>query len=177
MHMQVLRTALLYAKRLDGTPHVPATADLALTLTPALKTIIHQQQLFASGMIDGRTVVNSSRDRQSRRKSPPSGKSSRRMCASTERNKTMARKPAFLKDTLLACKGEASPAHVVTATPAGEELVRLSVKLTSEEYLRLMQLGLQSRPHRTNREILRETVLEYLDAEEEDDGSRGRRTS
>jgi integrase len=30
-HMQALRTALLDAKRLDGTPHAPATANLALT--------------------------------------------------------------------------------------------------------------------------------------------------
>jgi hypothetical protein len=56
MHMQALRPALLDAKRLDGTPHVPATANLALTMAPALKTIIHQRQLFASGMIDRRTT-------------------------------------------------------------------------------------------------------------------------
>jgi integrase/recombinase XerD len=30
-HMQALRTALLDAKRLDGRPHAPATANLALT--------------------------------------------------------------------------------------------------------------------------------------------------
>jgi hypothetical protein len=95
--------------------------------------------------------VNSSRDRPPGRKSPPCGKSSRRMCA--------------------------SPAHVMTATPAGEELVKLSVKLTSEEHLRLMQLGLRSRPRRSNQEMLREAVLKYLDAEEEDDVSREGRTS
>jgi hypothetical protein len=71
----------------------------------------------------------------------------------------------------------ASPAHVMTATPAGEELVKLSVKLTSEEHLRLMQLGLRSRPRRSNQEMLREAVLKYLDAEEEDDVSREGRTS
>ena len=36
--------------------HAPATANLALTMAPALKTIIHQRQLFASSMIDGRTA-------------------------------------------------------------------------------------------------------------------------
>jgi hypothetical protein len=79
----------------------------------------------------------------------------------------MARKPvASLKDTLLARKGEASPAHVVTPTPASEELVKLSVKLTPEEHMRLMQLGLRRRPCRSNQEMLREAVLQYLDAEE-----------
>ena len=79
----------------------------------------------------------------------------------------MARKPvASLKDTLLARKGEASPAHVVTPTPASEELVKLSVKLTPEEHMRLIQLGLRSRPRRSNQEMLREAVLQYLDAEE-----------
>ncbi len=80
----------------------------------------------------------------------------------------MARKPvASLKDTLLARKGEASPAHVVIPTPASDELVKLSVKLTPEEHLRLMQLGLRSRPRRSNQEMLREAVLQYLDAQEE----------
>jgi hypothetical protein len=55
-HVQALRTALLDAKRLDGTPHTPATANLALTMAPDLKTIIHQRQLYASSMIDGRTA-------------------------------------------------------------------------------------------------------------------------
>ena len=45
----------------------------------------------------------------------------------------MARKPvASLKSTLLARKGEASPAHVATSTPASEETVKLSVKLNPE---------------------------------------------
>ena len=70
----------------------------------------------------------------------------------------MAQKPASMK-ALLARKGEASPAHVVTATPAGEELVKLSVKLTPEEHLRLIQLGLRSRPRRSNQEMIREAVL------------------
>ena len=89
----------------------------------------------------------------------------------------MARKPASLKDTLLARKGEASPAHVVTATPAGEELVKLSVKFAAEEHLRLMQFGLRSRPRRSNQEMLREAVLKYLDAAEEDNVSHEGRTS
>jgi hypothetical protein len=54
--------------------------------------------------------------------------------------------------------------------------VKLSVKLT-EEHLRLMQLGLWSRPHRSNQVMLREAVLKYLDAEEEDDVSHEGRTS
>ena len=79
----------------------------------------------------------------------------------------MARKPvASLKDTLLARKGEASPAHVVTPTAASEELVKLSVKVTPEEHLRLIQLGLRRRPRRSNQEMLREAVLRYLEAEE-----------
>ena len=79
----------------------------------------------------------------------------------------MARKPvASLKSTLLARKGEASPAHVVTPTPASDELVKLSVKLTPEEHMRLMQLGLRSHPRRSNQEMLHDAVLQYLDAEE-----------
>jgi hypothetical protein len=79
----------------------------------------------------------------------------------------MARKPASLRSTLLARKGEASPAHVVTPTPASEETVKLSVKVTPEEHLRLIQLGLRRRPRRSNQEMLREAVLQYLEAEEQ----------
>ena len=79
----------------------------------------------------------------------------------------MARKPASLRSTLLARKGEASPAHVVMPTPASEELVKLSVKVTPEEHVRLVQLGLRSRPRRSNQEMLREAVLQYLEAEEQ----------
>jgi hypothetical protein len=78
----------------------------------------------------------------------------------------MARTPASLKDSLLARKGEASPAHGVTPTPAGEEMVKLSVKLTPEEHLRLLQLGLRRRPRRSNQEMIRQAVLLYLEAEE-----------
>jgi hypothetical protein len=78
----------------------------------------------------------------------------------------MARTPASLKDTLLARKGEASPAHVVTPTPATEDSVKLSVKVTPEEHRRLMLLALQSHPRRSNQEMLREAVLGYLEAEE-----------
>jgi hypothetical protein len=79
----------------------------------------------------------------------------------------MARKPvASLKSTLLARKGEASPAHVVTPTPASEDMVKLSLKLTPEEHMRLMHLGLRSHPRRSNQEMLHEAVLQYLDAEE-----------
>jgi hypothetical protein len=79
----------------------------------------------------------------------------------------MARKPGSLRSTLLAHKDEASPAHVVTPTPATEELVKLSVKLTPEEHMRLIHLGLRRRPRRSNQEMLREAVLQYLDAEEQ----------
>jgi hypothetical protein len=75
----------------------------------------------------------------------------------------MARKPiASVKDTLLARKGEASPAHVATAMPAGDETVKLSVRLTREEHMRLLQLGLRSRARRSNQEMLHEAVLRYL---------------
>jgi hypothetical protein len=79
----------------------------------------------------------------------------------------MARKPASLRSTLLARKGEASPAHVVTPSPASEETVKLSVKVTPEEHLRLIHLGLRSRPRRSNQEMLREAVLQYLAAAEQ----------
>jgi hypothetical protein len=49
---------------------------------------------------------------------------------------------ASLKSALLASQGEASAAHVVTATPSSEELVKLSLNLALEEHLRLMQLDL-----------------------------------
>lgn len=74
---------------------------------------------------------------------------------------------ASLKSTLLARKSEAAPAHMVTPTPASEETVKLSVKLTPEEHLRLLQLGLQTRPRRSNQEMIREAVLQYLKAEEQ----------
>jgi hypothetical protein len=77
------------------------------------------------------------------------------------------KKVASLSSTLLARKGEAAPGHVVTPTPAREEVVKLSVKLTEDEHLRLMQLGLRSRPRRSNQEMIREAVLRYLDAEEQ----------
>jgi hypothetical protein len=40
------------------------------------------------------------------------------------------------------------------------------VKVTPEEHRRLMLLGLQSHPRRSNQEMLREAVLGYLEAEE-----------
>jgi hypothetical protein len=92
----------------------------------------------------------------------------------------MARKAvASLKSTLLARKGEASPAHVATPPPASEEMVKLTVKLTPEEHLRLLQLGLRSRPRRSNQEMIREAVLRYVDEAENpgptDQGWDGRR--
>jgi len=77
------------------------------------------------------------------------------------------KKVASLNNTLLARKGEAAPALVVPPTPAGEETVKLTVKLTPDEHLRLLQLGLRTRPRRSNQEMIREAVLQYLDAEEE----------
>jgi hypothetical protein len=88
---------------------------------------------------------------------------------------------ASLKSTLLARKGEASPAHGVSPLPAGEALVKLTVKLTPEEHLRLLQLGLRTRPRRSNQEMIREAVLQYVAAAEAEDsaptdqGSDGRR--
>jgi hypothetical protein len=80
----------------------------------------------------------------------------------------MARKPAAsLKSTLLARKGEASPAHTVMPPPASEDMVKLTLKLTPEEHRRLVQLGLRTRPRRSNQEMVREAVLRYL-AEAED---------
>ncbi|HEX9867046.1 MAG TPA: hypothetical protein VGC99_00375 [Candidatus Tectomicrobia bacterium] len=43
------------------------------------------------------------------------------------------------------------------------------VKLTPDEHVRLVQLGLRSRSRRNNREMIREAVLRYLDAAEAED--------
>lgn len=81
-----------------------------------------------------------------------------------------ARKPHIMVlNAAIARKGEASPAHVATAMPAGDETVKLSVKLTPEEHMRLMQPGLRSRPRRSNQKMIREAVRRYL-AEAEDPG-------
>jgi hypothetical protein len=40
------------------------------------------------------------------------------------------------------------------------------VQLTPDEHLRLLQLGLQTRPRRSNQEMIRDAVLQYLDAAE-----------
>jgi hypothetical protein len=74
------------------------------------------------------------------------------------------RKVASLNSGILARKGEAAPAHVVTPTPASAEMVKLTLKLTPDEHLRLLQLGLRTRPRRSNQEMIREAVLKYLDA-------------
>jgi hypothetical protein len=76
------------------------------------------------------------------------------------------KKAASLSGTLLPRKGEAAPGHVVPPAPARETTVKLSVKLTDAEHLRLMQLGLRSRPRRSNQEMIHEAVLRYLEAEE-----------
>ena len=73
-------------------------------------------------------------------------------------------KPAILTGELIAPKGEAAPAHV--SAVALDDIVRVTVKLTPEEHLRLMQMGLRSRPRRSNQEMIREAVLRYLDVEE-----------
>jgi hypothetical protein len=74
------------------------------------------------------------------------------------------KKVASLSSTLLARKGEAAPANVVL--PANNETVKLTVKLTPDEHLRLLQLGLRTRPRRSNQEMIRAAVLQYLDAAE-----------
>jgi hypothetical protein len=71
------------------------------------------------------------------------------------------KKVASLKSTILAHKGEASP-----ASANGDTLVKIAVKLSQDEYTRLMQLGLRSHPRRSNQKMVREAVLRYLDAEE-----------
>jgi hypothetical protein len=76
------------------------------------------------------------------------------------------KKAASLNSGLLVRKGEASPAHVVTQPLVSEDLVKLTVKLTPDEHLRLLQLGLRTRPRRSNQEMIRDAVLQYLDAAE-----------
>lgn len=78
------------------------------------------------------------------------------------------KKAASLSSGLLARKGEASPAHVVTPPSASDETVKLTVKLTPDEHLRLLQLGLRTRPRRSNQEMIREAILQYLDGEEDE---------
>jgi len=84
----------------------------------------------------------------------------------------MARKPvASLKSTLLARNGDASPPPVAMPSPASEEMVKLTVKLTPEEHLRPLQLDLRSRSLRSNQGMIREAVLRDEDeAEAEDPG-------
>jgi hypothetical protein len=86
---------------------------------------------------------------------------------------------ASLKSTRLARTGEASPAHSVTPPPASEDRVKLTLKLTPDEHRRLVQLGLRTRPRRSNQEMIREAVLQYLEEAEDpgpmDEGWNGRR--
>jgi hypothetical protein len=74
------------------------------------------------------------------------------------------KKAASLNSSLLVRKGEAASAHMVPPPPASDDLVKLTVKLTPDEHLRLLQLGLRTRPRRSNQEMIREAVLQYLDA-------------
>jgi hypothetical protein len=76
------------------------------------------------------------------------------------------KKVASLRSTLLARKGEAAPSHMATQPPACQDLVKLTVKLTPDEHMRLLQLGLRTRPRRSNQEMIRAAVLQYLDAAE-----------
>jgi hypothetical protein len=119
-------------------------------------------------MIDGRTACELDPRSTAAEEITASGKTSLHMYASTERSITMAtKKVASLSSTLLARKGEAGPANVVTPTPARDETVKLTVKLTPDEHMWLLQLGLRSRPRRSNQEMIRDAVLQYLDAEEQ----------
>lgn len=77
------------------------------------------------------------------------------------------KKGASLNRIMLAHKGEASPTRGVTPSPAGEETVKLTVKLTPDEHQRLLYLGMRTRPRRSNQEMIREAVLQYLDTAEE----------
>jgi hypothetical protein len=54
------------------------------------------------------------------------------------------KKVASLSSTPRARKGEAAPVNVVTPTLARDETVKLTVKLTPDEHMRLLQLGLRS---------------------------------
>jgi len=78
------------------------------------------------------------------------------------------KKAASLNSGLLARKGEASPAPVVTQPPAAEDLVKLTVKVTPDEYQQLLLLGMLSRPKRSNQEMLHEAVVQYLEASQAD---------
>jgi hypothetical protein len=75
------------------------------------------------------------------------------------------RKAATLDAGLLARKGEASPAQETPALPRGTKgTIALTVRLDPERYQRLVQLGAQFVPRKTNQEILVEALDAYLQA-------------
>ena len=68
-------------------------------------------------------------------------------------------------------QGRGGPGIVVSPTPAGEQTVKLTVKLTEDEHQRLLYLGMRTRPRRSNQDMIRAAVLQYLEeAEAEDHG-------
>jgi hypothetical protein len=73
------------------------------------------------------------------------------------------RKTAPLDGGLLVRKGEAAPA------PAGsprQEPIAVTVKLEPELYWRLKHYGMQTKPRKTNQDMVVEAIRDYLTAME-----------
>ena len=73
-------------------------------------------------------------------------------------------KAAPLESGLLARKGDATPASAVVS-PAREEPIAVTVKLPPELYWRLKHYGMQTKPKRTNQELIVEALTQYLGAQ------------
>jgi hypothetical protein len=73
------------------------------------------------------------------------------------------RKTTPLDGGLLVRKGEAAPA---TASAPRQEPIAVTVKLDPELYWRLKHLGMQTKPRKTNQDMIVEALRDYLAAME-----------
>jgi hypothetical protein len=78
-------------------------------------------------------------------------------------NEMASRKTAPLEGGLIARKGEATPAAV--GTPR-QEPIAVTVKLDPELYWELKHLGMQTKPRKTNQDMIVEAIRDYLAAME-----------
>jgi hypothetical protein len=70
------------------------------------------------------------------------------------------RKTSPLDGSLIARKGEAGPAR--TVEQARQEPIAVTVKLDAGLYWRLKHLGMQTKPRKTNQEMIVEAITDYL---------------
>jgi chromosome partitioning protein len=126
---------------------------------PVAPVIAHQRIDFAGSMVDGRTVGEVHAASRSVDEIAQLWKYIVRKYVSMEGVDEMARKTAPLDGGLIARKGEASPATVGVTR---QDPIAVTVKLDPALYWDLKHLGMQTKPRKTNQDMIVAAVKAYV---------------